>query len=203
MRATVLPAATVRTLVAAIADDRIRDLLITLLLNGLAPPPARRHGPPHKAAAPDKPRRGRPPGQSAQAATGTNGPARQSGRRKPGPKPKYKSAAELAARKAKRTAQRRHQRHAAKAANAANAATAPYGKNANGNGGDNQPPPAISAQALWAQARKLEPQAPWKAVCREFGLPEYAARRSFDINSMPKGLQPMALTRFLELSIPA
>jgi hypothetical protein len=36
MRATV-PAATVRTLVGAIADDHVRDLLIELLLNGLTP----------------------------------------------------------------------------------------------------------------------------------------------------------------------
>jgi hypothetical protein len=46
------PATTVRTLVGAIADDRVRDVLVELLLGTLTPPPAA-STPPAPAAAPD------------------------------------------------------------------------------------------------------------------------------------------------------
>jgi hypothetical protein len=58
---------------------------------------------------------------------------------------------------------------------------------------------AITPQAFWQHAEKLEPQAPWCAVTREFGVKEPIAQQAYRSTSLPPRVGPMAATKFLTL----
>jgi hypothetical protein len=67
MRASSAAAATLRTLIAAIPDDRLRDLFIGLVLNSLTSPPPRTAQPTSRSAPPPAPRNHPPPATAATA----------------------------------------------------------------------------------------------------------------------------------------
>ena len=67
------------------------------------------------------------------------------------------------------------------------------GAAASGNGS------TVSAAALWEHARKLEPRQPWRAVARELGISDGAARLAHRNLAMPADISPVAAARFLTL----
>jgi hypothetical protein len=175
MRATSDAAAAVRTLIAALPDACLRDLCIQLALNRLTLTPP-------SPAQPEARRKGGwPRGRRRTAANG----------RRRGKKALAKGTmdSKLAERRARYAAARKAKRHAAKAAKATKATTN------NGNGES----VAASPQAFWQHAEKLEPTRPWRAVVREFDVKEALAQNCYRKLSLPPGVGPMAVTKFLSL----
>jgi hypothetical protein len=103
-------------------------------------------------------------------------------RRNPGKEQEAKVDSKLAERRARDAAARKAKRHAAKAA-------------ANANGQD----AAVTPQAFWQHAEKLEPTRPWRAVTREFDVKEALAQNCYRKLSLPPHVGPMAVTKFLTL----
>jgi hypothetical protein len=154
----------------AMPEDKLRTLILELLLAGLSP--ARQA--PHR-------KRGRPP----KAVEEENAPLQRNTARR-----RRKGAvdeAKLAERRKRYAAKRKAKRQAAKAAAAKAAA-------ANANGQD-----VISAEAFWRHAEKIEPKAPWKPVMREFGTNEGVAKHAFKSKGLPPHVGPVAVERFLAL----
>jgi hypothetical protein len=156
MRSGTDAAAIVRALVASYPEDRLRSLVVALVLDGLMPPasisePRRRRGGPAPAVAAN--------GRRRKAREGKAAPAKRRGR-----KPKQR-VLDL---------------------------PVPVGNGA----GDGIP---VSAEALWRHAQKLEPTRPWLAVVRELEVKEVHARAAFRKLSLPPGVGPMAVTKFLTL----
>jgi hypothetical protein len=94
----------------------------------------------------------------------------------------------LAERRARYAANRKAKRQAAAKAIKATA----------GNGQD----AAITPQAFWQHAEKLEPTRPWLAVTRQFDLKEAIAQNCYRKLSLPRSIGPMAITKFLSLETP-
>jgi hypothetical protein len=95
--------------------------------------------------------------------------------------------AKLAERRKRAAANRRAARAAAKAAMPAS----------NGNGQDRP----VTAADLWRHAERIEPQAPWKAVAREFGVKDIHAQHAYRNQSLPPHVGAMAITKFLTLPV--
>jgi hypothetical protein len=178
MRPNPAAADTIRTLIAAVPDNRLRELFVELALAALAVP------------ASDDPK-----------------PAARNGRRRRGHgkgwrrgKGKHKidrhRRAYLDALNAKRREQRRLAREAREAAGTAKR----RGRKPRGNGAEAHGAGAtVSAEALWEHARKLEPRQPWRAVSRELGVSDGAAQFAHRNLAMPADISPVAAARFLTL----
>jgi hypothetical protein len=174
MRATSEASAAVRALVAALPDACLRDLCIQLALNRLTPPPATSPIEPSARRKGGWPR-GRPRGSAAK-------------RRQRGTEGSTKGSVDpkLATRRKRYEAKRAAARQAAKATEAA----------ANGSNGQDA---AVTPQAFWQHAEKLEPTRPWRAVVREFDVKEALAQNCYRKLSLPPHVGPMAVTKFLML----
>jgi hypothetical protein len=172
MRSTSAVTATLRALIAAIPDDRLRELFVELALTAFACRSAsvRSAEPPANGR-----RRGRPPGRT---------PVRRS----------------RAARDAANAKRREKRRQAALARVAAGDTPKRRGRKPKTNGAEAHGNGAtISAAALWEHARKLEPRQPWRAVVRELGVNEGAAQFAHRNLAMPADVSPVAAARFLTL----
>jgi hypothetical protein len=182
MRPTTAAADTVRSLIAAIPDDRLRELFLELALAALAVPPSEDPKPAHNG----RRRRGR--GKGWRRGKGKH-------------KIDRRRRAYLDALNAKRREKRRLAHEAQKAAGDApkrrgrkpksNGAPASAGASPHGNG--------VSAAALWEHAGKLEPRQPWRAVARELGISDGAAQLAHRNLAMPADVSPVAAARFLTL----
>jgi hypothetical protein len=162
-----------RSLISAIPDDRLRELVLEMLLATLTTPVARPREPkpPAPAKRPLGKKRGRPrgPRKSTLAAAAAD--------------------EKLAQQRQRDAALKREKRAAARAARQAKP---------NGSNGRNSPE-ITSAQTLWQHAEKLQPKAPWRAIVREFGINEAVAQDAHRTHKLPPGITGDAVTRFLEL----
>ena len=70
-----------------------------------------------------------------------------------------------------------------------------------GNGHSNGNGEGVSAEALWAHARRLSRREPWRAITREFGGSDADAREALRAMALPFGVATAALERFLALPI--
>jgi hypothetical protein len=168
--------AAVQALIAALPDACLRDLCVQLALNRLTltPPSPAEPKARRKGGWP----RGRPRGSAAKRhQRGTEGSSKGS------VDPK------LAARRKRYEAKRTAARQAPKAAEAA----------ANGSNGQDA---AVTRQAFWQHAEKLESARPWLAVVREFGVKEAVAQQAYRSQSLPPRVGPMAVSKFLTLQAP-
>ena len=179
MRPHPAAADTIRTLIAAVPDERLRELFVELALAALAVPAVEAPKP-----APRNGRRRRARGKGWRRGKGEH-------------KIDRRRRAYLDALNAKR----REKRRAAALARVADG-DAPKrrgrkpksnGAEAHGNG------TTVSAEALWEHARKLEPKAPWRAVVRELGVSDGAAQLAHRNLAMPANISPAAAARFLTL----
>jgi hypothetical protein len=170
----------VLTLIAALPDACLRDLCLQLVLNSLATPPP---------ATPAETQASRPRGRPRAAEPRV--PRRRG--RPPGTGAPAKKSVDpkLAARRKRYEAKRAVARQAAK--------TAKVAAQTNGNGEG----VAVSPQAFWQHAEKLEPTRPWLAVTREFDVKEAIAQNCYRKLSLPPSIGPMAITKFLTLPAPA
>ena len=176
MRPTIAADATVRALIAAVPDDRLRELFLELALAALAIPAVEE---PKPAARNGRRRRGK-------------GWRHGKGRHKID----RRRRTYLDALNAKRREQRRLAREAEKVAGTAKR----RGRKPKGNGAEAHGNGAtVSAVALWEQARKLEPRQPWRAVARELGVSDGAAQLAHRNLAMPADVSPVAAARFLAL----
>ena len=176
MRPHPAAADTIRTLIAAVPGDRLRELFLELALAALAvpaveePKPAVRNG-----------RRRLRRSKGWRRGKGTHKIDRH-------------RRAYLDALNAKRREQRRLAREAREAAGTAKR----RGRKPKGNGAEAHGNGAtISAAALWEHARKLEPEHPWRAVVRELGVSDGAAQVAHRSLAMPVNISPAAAARFL------
>jgi hypothetical protein len=187
MRPTTAAADTIRTLIAAVPDDRLREIFLDLALAALAVPAVEE---PKPAA-----RNGRPPRARGQARSRGKGWRHGKGKHKID----RRRRAYLDALNAKRREQRHLAREAAgEAAGAVRKKPGPKlkpktnGTQPHGNG-------ATTAAALWEHARKLDPRTPWRAVSRELGISEGAAQAALRNLTVPENVSPAAVARFLTL----
>jgi len=160
---------TVRALIASISEPRLRELVVEAILAALAGLAASL-GP---CAAPT-PR----PGNGRRRARAAMAPARR----------------------ATANARGRTRRHAAKAGAAANGRRrrGPRAKaEAAAGNGDASPADDVTPARLWEHAAKLEPKAPWRAIVREFGVPEAFAQAAQRDGTLP--CSPRAAARFMTL----
>jgi hypothetical protein len=156
---------TIRTLIAAVPDERLRELFLELALAALAVPAVEAPKP-----APRNGRRRRGRGKGLRRGKGKHKVDRH-------------SRAYLDALNAKRREKRRLAREAQEAAGTARR----RGRKPKGNGAQPHGNGAtVSAEALWEQARKLEPRQPWRAVARELGISEGAAQVALRNLAVPR-----------------
>jgi hypothetical protein len=178
MRPNPAAADTIRTLIAAVPDDRLREIFLDLALAALAVPAVAE---PKPAARNGRRRRGR--GKGWRRGKGTH-------------KIDRRRRAYLDALNAKRREERRLAREAQEAAGTARR----RGRKPKGNGAQPHGNGAtVSAEALWEHARKLEPRQPWRAVARELGVSDGAAQLAHRNLAMPADVSPVAAARFLAL----
>jgi hypothetical protein len=181
MRPNIAADATVRALIAAIPDNRLRELFLELALAALAVPAVEAP----KPAAHNGRRRRR--GKGARRGKGKHMIDRR-------------RRAYLDTLNAKRREQRRLAREAREAAGTTKRRGRPAknkGEGAHGNG--NGRSVTVSPEALWRHATKLEPKQPWRAVARELGVSDGAARLAHRTLAMPANISPAAAARFLTL----
>jgi hypothetical protein len=172
LQATVDPAPALRSLLAAIPDDRLREFTLEILLASLTAKalPAKALPTPTPAAT-AKRSRGWPRG------------------RKRGPRKPADKAARLVAQRRRDAEKKRAARASARAARQAK----PTGSNGRGS------PEITPAQTLWQHAENLQPKAPWRAIVREFGINEAVAQDAYRNHKLPPGITGDAVNRFLEL----
>jgi hypothetical protein len=172
-------ASTVRTLVTAIPEDRLRDLCVQIILDRLTPPPAANSA----AARQDKLR------ENVDIRAVSNPPT------EPAECRREQNRKYAAARRAKRL-----QAAAKPAAPAVAAITGRRrrGRKPSNSAGNGQAAAPITPLAFWQHAEKLEPQAPWRAVVREFEVKETIAQQAYRSQSLPPRVGPMAVS-FLTL----
>jgi hypothetical protein len=163
------PAPALRSLIAAMPDDRLREFTLGILLDGLTakalPTPAPE--PPAKRS------RGRPRARS---------PGRKQGPRSPA----VVANMRLAQQRRRDAEKKRAARAAARAA-----------RQAKPNGSATAE--TAAAKTLWQHAEKLQPKAPWRAIVREFGINEAVAQDAHRTHKLPPGITGDAVSRFLEL----
>jgi hypothetical protein len=173
LQATVDPTPALRSVIAAIPDDRLREFVLEVLLAGLT-------------AAPASVRAKAPATLTPQAGTRPRGwpRGRPRGPRKPADK-----AARLVAQRRRDAEKKRAARAAARAARQAK----PNGSKGRGS------PEITPAQTMWQHAEKLQPKAPWRVIVREFGINEAVAQDAHRTHKLPPGITGDAVSRFLEL----
>jgi hypothetical protein len=170
---------TIRTLIAAVPDDRLREIFLELALAALAVPAVA-----EPKGAPRNGRRRRGRGKGWRHGKGKH-------------KIDHPRRAYLDTLNAKRREKRQLAREAREAAGQA---PRRRGRKPKGNGAEAQGNGAtISAAALWEHARKLEPRQPWRAVARELGVSDGAAQLAHRNLAMPANISPAAAARFLTL----
>jgi hypothetical protein len=180
MRPTIAADVTVRALIAAIPDDRLRELFLELALAALAVP---------AVVEKQVPRNGRRRRGSGKGWRHGKGKHKIDRRRR----------AYLDALNAKRREKREAATLAREAAGAVRKKPGPKpkpksnGAQVHGNG------VTVAAAALWEHARKLEPRQPWRAVARELGVSDGAAQLAHRNLAMPANISPAAAARFLTL----
>jgi hypothetical protein len=180
MRPTNTAATTVRTLIAAIPNDRLRELFLDLALTALAVPAVK-----EPKGAPRSGRRRLRRGKGWRRDKGKHKIDRH-------------TRAYLDALNAKRREQRRLAREAREAEGLA---PKRRGRKPKGNGAEatHSDGATIPAAALWEHARKLEARTPWRAVSRELGVSDSAAQFAHRNQAMPPNVSPAAAARFLTL----
>jgi hypothetical protein len=181
MRPHPAAADTIRTLIAAIPDDRLRELFVELALAALAVPAVEDQKPARNG------RRRLRRGKGWRRGKGTHKIDRH-------------RRAYLDTLNAKRREKRRLTREAREAAGTAKRRGRPKktkGEGAHGNG--NGRSATVSPAALWQHATKLEPKQPWRAVARELGVSDGAAQVAHRNLTMPVNISPAAAARFLTL----
>jgi hypothetical protein len=179
------PAPALRSLIAAIPDDRLRELVLEILTA-----PARVTKPPAIVA---KRFGGWPLGKKRGRPRKTTTTKAAKARAKRAAADAKTSAAKVngadGADPRERRRERDRARHAAKAA-----AIGPAG-------GAAAAAEAASAKTLWQHAEKLQPKAPWRAVVREFGINEAVALDAHRIHKLPPGIAADAVARFLAVPV--
>jgi hypothetical protein len=163
---------TIRALISAIPDDRLRELFIELALRTLACPAAATPG---RGRGRRGRRAGRTPLRRSRAALDAINAKRREKRR----------LAALQRIAAGGTPKRRGRPKKSKS----------EGAHGNGNGRS----ATVSPAALWQHATKLEPKQPWRAVARELGVSDGAAQLAHRNLAMPANISPAAAARFLTL----
>lgn len=178
MRSNPAAADTIRALIAAVPDNRLREIFLELALTALAVPAAEEPKPARNG------RRRRARGKGWRRGKGKH---RIDRRRR----------AYLDTLNAKRREQRRLAREAPGPAGDApkRRGRKPKGNGAEAHGNGS----TVSAAALWEHARKLEPRQPWRAVARELGISDGAAQLAHRNLAMPADISPVAAARFLTL----
>ena len=171
------PTVTVRTMIAAIPNDRLIELLLDLLARSLPAHAAAEPAPAPETPAPPRVRRGWPRGKP-------RGP-RKAKRNRAATKRTGVNTARRRRYAEQRSAAKRPADHAARPTAASGSTDA---------GG-------ISAATFWEHAAKLEPARPWAAVSREFDVREPVAQNCYRNRSLPPQVGPMAVTRFLTLPV--
>jgi hypothetical protein len=163
------PAPALRSLIAALPDDRLREFVLEMLLANLT---AKAPAPATTMPAPAKRPRGRPrgPRKSTLAVAAAD--------------------EKLAQQRQRDAALKREKRAAARAAAKANGG--------NGSS-STEAAATKSATKLWQHAEKLQPKAPWRAIVREFGINEAVAQDAHRTHKLPPGITADAVSRFLEL----
>jgi hypothetical protein len=185
------PAPALRLLIGAVPNDRLRELMLELLLHGApAGAPASAQAAMLAAAtsvpddpAPAKRRPGWPKGKArgkrkAKAANGTA------------------DVEDYSVVRRRRYAEKRAAERAAKAG--VNGSPTPVNHNAARNGAAANSE-GVSAETFWNHARKLSPKEPWRAVVREFDISNGAAREALRNTALPSGVAAAAVARFLTL----
>jgi len=168
---------TVQTLIAAVPDQRLRALVTEILAAVVRCLTARTEAP-------------------ARDPVPANGRRRRRGSSRDKARAHW-SQARRDAENAK-TRERRALAHAGGAGNGRKRrGRKPSAGSATVNGAEANGRHVIKAQALWAHAAKLEPQAPWRAVVRELGIAEAAAQAAQRDGILP--CTPRAAARFLTL----
>ena len=185
--------ATLRAMIAAVPDDRLRSLFADIVLGTAAPEPS---------VTPRRTRRGGWPKGKPRKVAATNGAAAVK--------------AKLEQRRIRNNEARQAKRAAARAAKAAAAKTAtprpPTQKprrgrppidaaksTANGAAHGAAAPP-VSAQSFWEHCKQLEPTKPWCAASRELGVNLALAQDSYRVMKLPPNLKPVAVARFLTVA---
>ena len=148
---------TVQTLIAAIPDQRLRALVTEILAAVVRCLTAET-----AASAPDP-----VPDNGRRRRSRDKARAHWSQAQRDAHNAKLREQRKLAA--ASRSQRRSHRPKIA----SENKTSAGDGTSGNGTGSGQ-----VSAKALWKQAAKLEPKAPWRAVVRELGVPEGAAQNA-------------------------
>ena len=169
------PAPALRLLIAAVPGDRLRDLVLELLL----------HGAPAGASA-----------ILAPATTAATDPApakRPRGWPKGVPRGPRKAKAENGTAAVEDYSVVRRRRYAEK-----RAAERANGGNSRGNG--HACDQSVSAEAFWNHARKLSPKEPWRSVVRELDISNGAAREALRNTALPSGVAAATVARFLTLT---
>jgi hypothetical protein len=196
--ATTSPAtssAALATLIAAVPIERLRALVLELMLNGASAatlelptptPPAKRLYRRRSSSRPPGRRRGR---------TTIAAKSRRRRSRKSRPELEVVDPKLIARRKSSREHMQR-KRAAAKAAKAA-AQGSPIG-----NGNAPGKAPEITAVTFWQHAETLTPTKPWRAVARELGTNEAQALDCYREGKLIPGLTAHAIERFLALAPP-
>jgi hypothetical protein len=215
------PTTALRSLIAALPEDRLRQLVLELLLTGLtakAPIARARRKPPEPEVTPGRAKRGR---KRSPAVVAKMKLAQQ--RRRDAEKKRAKRAtakgngggnggAPAAAAKAATLAPaaggngvppvrtdaadpRARRREADRARHAAAAADRASQRLVDDAAAAEQ----ATAASLWTHAALLQPKAPWRAIVREFGINEAVAQDAHRTHKLPPGITGDAVTRFLEL----
>jgi hypothetical protein len=174
MRATDDASTVVRALVTALPDACLRDLVVQLALNNLTQPPVTSPTEPEVRQKRGRPRKAPANGRRRRAGSAVDS------------KVDSKVDLKLVARRKRYEAKRRAARRAAKTAS-----------KTVGNGQE----VVVSPEALWRHAEKLEPVRPWLIVAKEFGVKEAVAQQAQRTKTLPPGVGPMAVTKFLTLDV--
>ena len=203
MRQPIASPTTLRAVVDALSDERLRSLIVALAHSNAAaataPEPARPAT--KRANQPAGKRRGRP--RKASAATPVVVDPKLARRRAHAAayqRAKRAAAAEAAvagkppAAAAAKPAADEPKRHYARPPGPAkrNAAAA------NGHGADLTP-----GQQFWRHAEALQPKMPWRIVARELGANEALALDCYRLGTLLPGITSSAVDRFMALPVPA
>ena len=168
---------TIRTLIAAVPDDRLRELFLELALAALAVPAVAEPKPaPHNGRRRLRRGKGWRRGKGKHKSTAAAAPI--STRSTPSDESSVGSRAKhgrLPARQTPRPPKKNK------------------GKGVHGDG--NGRSATVSPEALWQHATKLEPKQPWRAVARELGVSDGAAQLAHRNLAMPANISPAAAAR--------
>jgi hypothetical protein len=185
MRQPVTGPTTLRAVVNVLSDERLRTLVIQLAVELTTHDDATAGAPELVLTAPRARR-------AYRRRAGSRPPGRRRGPGRPRKDPDLATEAKLAARRQRNNAAARARRAAARAQRTG-------ASNGSGTGG-NGSPETTPAQQLWQHAARLLPKRPWHAVATEFDLNDAMVLDAYRSKTLPPGLTPAAIERFLETS---